>query len=95
LTLQVLGKGSFGKVLLVKKLTGKDAGTLYALKTLRKDVLIKRNQLAHTRTERSVLQTVELPFLVTLRYAWQVRMLSLLACRCRLASLRRPKPPAS
>lgn len=73
LVLQVLGKGSFGKVLLVKKLTGKDVGTLYALKTLRKDVLIKRNQLAHTRTERSVLQTVDFPFLVTLRYAWQVR----------------------
>jgi serine/threonine protein kinase len=68
----VLGKGSFGKVLLVKKKSGKDAGSLYALKTLRKEVLIKRNQLAHTKTERSVLQRVDFPFLVTLRYAWQV-----------------------
>lgn len=69
----MLGKGSFGKVLLVKKRAGRDAGRLYALKTLRKEVLIKRNQIDHTKTERSVLQTVEHPFIVTLRYAWQTR----------------------
>eukprot|EP01035_Chromulina_nebulosa_P017413 gene17413-22962_t len=41
--LKVLGKGSFGKVMLVKK---KDdiSMTLYALKTLRKAALVKRNQ---------------------------------------------------
>lgn len=30
--LKVLGEGSFGKVFLVRKITGKDAGTLYAMK---------------------------------------------------------------
>lgn len=30
--LKVLGEGSFGKVFLVRKIIGKDAGTLYAMK---------------------------------------------------------------
>lgn len=65
-----MGKGSFGKVMLVKK---KDdaSGTLYALKTLRKAALIKRNQLAHTSTERTILQSIDCPFLVHLAYAFQ------------------------
>lgn len=68
--LKVLGKGSFGKVMLVKK---KDdtSGTLYALKTLRKAALAKRNQLAHTSTERQILQQIHNPFLVHLQFAFQ------------------------
>mmetsp|Transcript_22847 Transcript_22847/g.45946 ORF Transcript_22847/g.45946 Transcript_22847/m.45946 type:complete len:401 (-) Transcript_22847:675-1877(-) len=68
--LKVLGKGSFGKVMLVKK---KDdpSGTLYALKTLRKAALVKRNQLAHTSTERHILQNIHCPFLVHLAFAFQ------------------------
>lgn len=37
--LRVLGEGSFGKVYLVKKMVGPDAGTLYAMKVLRKATL--------------------------------------------------------
>uniref|UniRef100_A0AAR2LHJ1 non-specific serine/threonine protein kinase n=1 Tax=Pygocentrus nattereri TaxID=42514 RepID=A0AAR2LHJ1_PYGNA len=36
---KVLGQGSFGKVFLVKKLTGPDAGQLYAMKVLKKATL--------------------------------------------------------
>lgn len=68
--LKVLGKGSFGKVMLVKKKDDK-MGTLYALKTLRKAALVKRNQLAHTSTERKILQNIHCPFLVHLVYAFQ------------------------
>eukprot|EP01035_Chromulina_nebulosa_P033185 gene33185-44425_t len=68
--LKVLGKGSFGKVMLVKKKDDK-AGTLYAMKTLRKAALVKRNQLAHTSTERTILQNINCPFLVHLIYAFQ------------------------
>lgn len=66
----MLGKGSFGKVMLVKK---KDdpTGTLYAMKTLRKAALVKRNQLAHTSTERFILQNINCPFLVHLVFAFQ------------------------
>lgn len=68
--LKVLGKGSFGKVMLVKKKNDPE-NTLYALKTLRKAALIKRNQLAHTSTERKILQDIQCPFLVHLVYAFQ------------------------
>jgi len=56
--------------MLVKKKDDKN-GTLYALKTLRKAALIKRNQLAHTSTERYILQNIENPFLVHLVFAFQ------------------------
>ncbi|TMW58912.1 hypothetical protein Poli38472_007057 [Pythium oligandrum] len=65
---KVIGKGSFGKVLLVKK---RDNGMIYAMKVLRKENIIKRNQVEHTRTERHVLGYVRHPFIVGLNYAFQ------------------------
>jgi serine/threonine protein kinase len=67
---QVLGKGSYGKVMLVRY---QGDGKLYAMKTLRKATLLRRNQVDHTKTERAVLQTVDHPFIVKLRFAFQVR----------------------
>jgi serine/threonine protein kinase len=66
--LRVLGKGSFGKVMLVRKNT---SGDYFAMKTLRKSTLIRRKQLAHTATERYVLENIKSPFLVSLKYAFQ------------------------
>ena len=40
--LAVVGKGSFGKVFLVRKRGGPDAGAVYALKSLRKEVLLRK-----------------------------------------------------
>ncbi|KAL6074517.1 Serine/threonine-protein kinase Sgk2 [Balamuthia mandrillaris] len=68
--LSVIGKGSFGKVMLVKK---KDTGNIYAMKVLRKEALIARKQVAHTKAERSILQKVQHPFIVTLHYAFQTK----------------------
>jgi serine/threonine protein kinase len=50
--LSVIGKGSYGKVLLVKKA---DCGELYALKVLKKSEILRRNQVEHTMTERRIL----------------------------------------
>lgn len=69
--LRVLGKGSFGKVVLVQKRTGKDRGGLYAMKILRKSHLVKRRQIERTRTERKVLSVVEHPFIMKLHFAFQ------------------------
>jgi serine/threonine protein kinase len=69
--LKVLGKGSYGKVILVRKKTGHDAGSLYAMKVLKKEHVMKKKQVAHTRTERSVLGSIRHPFIVRLHYAFQ------------------------
>mmetsp|Transcript_2829 Transcript_2829/g.3187 ORF Transcript_2829/g.3187 Transcript_2829/m.3187 type:complete len:529 (-) Transcript_2829:611-2197(-) len=66
--LKVIGKGSFGKVMQVRK---KDDGIIYAMKVLHKDAVIARNQLEHTKAERHILQAVQHPFLVCLKYAFQ------------------------
>jgi serine/threonine protein kinase len=47
-------------------------GALYAMKTLRKQALVKRNQLEHTATERNILQNIQHPFLVNMKFAFQV-----------------------
>jgi serine/threonine protein kinase len=66
--LKVLGKGSFGKVLLVKK---KRDDQLYAMKILSKSNLIIRKQVAHTRAERNVLGNAGSPFIVSMHAAFQ------------------------
>merc|ERR1719446_889343 len=66
--LKVLGKGSYGKVMLVRH---NQDGNVYAMKMLRKENIVKRNQVEHTETERSVLEAVSHPFIVKLHYAFQ------------------------
>merc|ERR1712154_318577 len=66
--LKVIGRGSFGKVMQVKK---KDDGQIYAMKVLRKEAIIARKQVDHTRAEKAILQKIEHPFIVKLNYAFQ------------------------
>merc|ERR1712137_696036 len=66
--LKVIGKGSFGKVMQVQK---KDDGQIYAMKVLRKEAIIARKQVDHTRAEKAILQKVSHPFIVKLNYAFQ------------------------
>lgn len=64
---------AYGKVFLVRKKGGKDAGRLYAMKVLKKATIVqKKKTTEHTKTERQVLEAVrQSPFLVTLHYAFQ------------------------
>lgn len=66
--LKVIGKGSFGKVMQVRK---KDNGRIYALKTLRKAHIASRNEITHTLAERFVLAKVNNPFIVPLKFSFQ------------------------
>lgn len=73
--LKVLGTGAYGKVFLVRKLTGHDMNKLYAMKILRKEIVAQKTKtLDHTKTERKVLEAVRNePFLVTMHYAFQTK----------------------
>ena len=51
-TVKILGRGGFGKVLLVEK---KDGGKLFAMKVIKKDMVAQRNQKVHTLAERKIL----------------------------------------
>ena len=70
--LRGLGKGSFGKVVLVQKRTGlTDCGSLFAMKILRKQHLLKRRQVERLKTERTVLTICDHPFIMKLHFAFQ------------------------
>ncbi|CAI4223049.1 unnamed protein product [Auanema sp. JU1783] len=66
--LKVLGKGTFGKVILCRE---RKSSKLYAIKILKKDVIIEREEVAHTLTENRVLQRCKHPFLTLLIYSFQ------------------------
>ena len=68
--LKVIGKGSFGTVFMVKK---KDTGKPYAMKVLDKDKVMKRKQYEHTLSERRILQDIDHPFLIGLRFSFQTK----------------------
>ena len=68
--LKVIGKGSFGKVMQVRK---RDTARIYALKTIRKAHIISRSEVTHTLAERTVLARVNCPFIVPLKFSFQSR----------------------
>jgi len=59
---------SQGKVMQVRK---KDSGKIFAMKVLKKAQLVARKQVAHTKTERKVLEDISHPFISSLKYAFQ------------------------
>lgn len=63
----VIGKGSFGKVFLVQK---KGTDRVFAMKSLRKDVIIDYDQVESTMLEKQILQKADHPFLVGMEYVF-------------------------
>ncbi|GAB6020897.1 RAC-alpha serine/threonine-protein kinase [Chamberlinius hualienensis] len=66
--LKMLGRGTFGKVILCRE---KSTSQLFAIKVLKKEVIIAKDEVAHTLTENRVLQTTDHPFLTSLKYSFQ------------------------
>jgi serum/glucocorticoid-regulated kinase 2 len=66
--LSVIGKGSYAKVVLVKK---KDNGKLFALKSMKKKYIEKKKQEGRVVVEKEILAKIKHPFLVTMASAFQ------------------------
>ena len=66
--LKLLGRGSFGEVLLVRLKANKK---LYAMKILDKNMLKQRKQEIHTKTERDLMVKINCPFIVNIKSAFQ------------------------
>uniref|UniRef100_A0A8C4N526 Serine/threonine kinase 32B n=2 Tax=Eptatretus burgeri TaxID=7764 RepID=A0A8C4N526_EPTBU len=66
--LRAIGKGSFGKVCIVKK---SDSGKIYAMKYMNKQKCIERNDVRNVTRELQIMQGLEHPFLVNLWYSFQ------------------------
>ncbi|KAG0243992.1 kinase-like domain-containing protein [Mortierella sp. GBAus27b] len=66
--LKVIGKGSFGKVMQVRK---RDTSRIYAMKIIRKAHIISRSEVNHTLAERTVLAQINNPFIVPLKFSFQ------------------------
>ena len=66
--LKVIGRGSFGKVCLVEYLPTHET---YAMKSLKKDLLIEQEQIENTLLEKEILQTIDYPLLCGLVFCFQ------------------------
>ncbi|TFK25075.1 AGC/PKA protein kinase [Coprinopsis marcescibilis] len=69
-----LGTGTFGKVLLVRHKTAHDAHgaqSHFAMKVLRKNVIVQLRQVEHVNAERYILSRVNHPFIVDLFATFQ------------------------
>ena len=66
--IKVLGRGTFGKVCLVQYKPTKE---YYAMKSLKKDVLLDMDQVQSTILEKKILQSLDHPFLVGMIFCFQ------------------------
>lgn len=67
--LRVVGQGAFGKVFQVRK---RDTREVFAMKVMRKDRILEKSHGEYVRAERDALTSVVHPYIVTLRYSFQV-----------------------
>jgi serine/threonine protein kinase len=70
-SLAIIGRGAFGEVRLVRRKDNIRTREVYALKSMKKDNMISKNQVHHIRAERDILTESENPWIVTLYYSFQ------------------------
>jgi len=66
--IKIIGKGSYGRVYQAEM---NSTGKIYAMKELRKDVLIDTDQIENTRIEKEIMKNANHPFLINLEYVFQ------------------------
>lgn len=62
---RTLGTGSFGRVMFVQH---KPTKQYFAMKILEKEKVVKLKQVEHTLHEKQILQSINFPFLVSMKY---------------------------
>lgn len=65
--MKMIGKGTFGKVYLVQHGAN---GNEYAMKCIRKDIIIENEQMENIQLEKDILYTIDHPFLVNMEYVF-------------------------
>ncbi|KAF0698470.1 Aste57867_10893 [Aphanomyces stellatus] len=66
--LTVIGKGTFGKVLMVRL---KKTQAIYAMKIISKQFLVDMDSVKYMRSERNIMTKINHPFVIGLKYAFQ------------------------
>ena len=52
---------------MVRKKNGIGAGGIYAMKIIKKSLVIERDRVTHVKSEQEILHTIHHPFIVSLR----------------------------
>ena len=65
--LKIVGKGTFGKVF---KVQHKKTGKVYAMKCIRKDVILKNENMDSLKLEKEILYEMNHPFIVGMDYVF-------------------------
>lgn len=65
--MKMVGKGTFGKVFLVQNMHTKK---IYAMKCIRKDIVIDNEQFENIKLEKDILYTIDHPFIVNMDYVF-------------------------
>ncbi|KAL2632205.1 hypothetical protein R1flu_016891 [Riccia fluitans] len=68
--LRVVGRGAFGKVYQVRK---KGTDEIFAMKVMKKQVIVEKNHCDYMKAERDILVKVFHPFIVQLQYSFQTK----------------------
>ena len=66
--INIIGKGAFGEVRVCKY---KENGKIYAIKKMKKEIMNKKNQNFHVRTERDILKSTDSNWITKLHYSFQ------------------------
>ena len=67
-SLSIIGRGAFGEVHVCRE---KKTGNIYAIKKIKKELLIEKNQLIHTRNEQYFMSNVKSEWIVDLKASFQ------------------------
>ena len=67
-SLSIIGRGAFGEVHVCKK---KKTGEIVAIKKIKKEIIVQKNQVKHTINEQQFMSKVKSPWIVDLKASFQ------------------------